>query len=48
MCSAPSARQPGLLGDIFAKALSRFNNPVNLKRLIGLIDETDGPPSTLM
>jgi type I restriction enzyme M protein len=34
-------QQPGLLGDIFAKALSRFNNPVNLKRLIGLIDETD-------
>src|SRR5271155_2612039 len=34
-------QQPGLLGDIFAKALSRFNNPVNLKRLIGLIDETE-------
>jgi type I restriction enzyme M protein len=34
-------RQPGLLGDIFSGAQSRFSNPVNLKRLIGLIDETD-------
>src|SRR3990172_3044307 len=25
-------RQPGLLGDIFAGAQSRFTNPVNLKR----------------
>ena len=33
--------QRGLLGDIFAGAQSRFNNPVNLKRLIGLIDETE-------
>ncbi len=33
-------KQPGLLGDIFTGALSRFNNPVNLKRLIDLIDET--------
>jgi type I restriction enzyme M protein len=33
-------RQPGLLGDIFTAAKSRFNNPVNLKRLIDLIDET--------
>jgi len=32
--------EKGLLGDIFAGALSRFTNPVNLKRLIGLIDET--------
>src|ERR1051326_9037561 len=32
-------RQPGLLGDIFAGAQSRFNNPVNLKRLIALVDE---------
>src|SRR5215213_5478485 len=29
-------RQPGLLGDIFSGAQSRFNNPVNLKRMIGL------------
>ena len=34
-------QQPGLLGDIFAGALSRFTNPVNLKKLIGLIDETE-------
>jgi type I restriction enzyme M protein len=34
-------REPGLLGDIFAGAQSRFNNPVNLKRLIGVIDETE-------
>src|ERR687883_322193 len=27
-------REPGLLGDIFAGAQSRFNNPVNLKRLV--------------
>lgn len=33
-------REPGLLGDIFAGAISRFTNPVNLKRLISLIDET--------
>ena len=31
----------GLLGDIFAGAMSRFHNPVNLKKLIGLIDETE-------
>ena len=34
-------KQPGLLGDIFAGALSQFREPVNLKRLIGLIDETE-------
>lgn len=33
-------RQPGLLGEIFTEAASKFNNPVNLKRLIDLIDET--------
>jgi type I restriction enzyme M protein len=33
-------KQPGLLGDIFTAAASRFNNPANLKRLIDLIDET--------
>src|SRR5438094_6565930 len=33
--------QPGLLGDIFAGAISRFTNPVSLKKLIGLIDETE-------
>src|SRR5438477_6311792 len=34
-------REPGLLGDIFAGAMSRFTNPVNLKKLIGLIDDTE-------
>jgi type I restriction enzyme M protein len=34
------SQQPGLLGDIFTRAASRFNNPANLKRLIDLIDET--------
>jgi type I restriction enzyme M protein len=34
-------RQPGMLGDIFSGAQSRFTNPVNLKRLISLIDETE-------
>ena len=38
----PQARQgPGLVGAIFAEAQSRFNNPVNLKRLINLVDETE-------
>lgn len=32
-------RERGILGDIFAGALSKFNNPVNLHRLIALIDE---------
>jgi len=31
----------GLLGDIFAQSESRFSNPVNLKRLITLIDEEE-------
>ncbi len=34
-------RESGILGDIFSGAQSRFNNPVNLKKLISLIDETD-------
>jgi len=33
--------QPGILGAIFTEAQSRFTNPVNLKKLIGLIDETE-------
>jgi len=33
--------EPGLLGDIFAQAMPRFNNPVNLKRLITMIDEEE-------
>lgn len=31
--------EPGILGDIFTQSMPRFNNPVNLKRLINLIDE---------
>src|SRR5947209_206116 len=34
-------KTPGILGDIYAGAQSRFNNPANLKRLINLIDETE-------
>jgi type I restriction enzyme M protein len=35
------AKAPKLVGAIFAEAQSRFNNPVNLKKLINLIDETE-------
>jgi len=34
-------KEPGLLGDIFAGALSKFREPVNLKKLILLINETE-------
>jgi type I restriction enzyme M protein len=34
-------RQKGILGDIFAGSQSRFSNPVNLKKLLGMIDETE-------
>lgn len=34
-------KAPGILGDIYAGALNRINNPVNLKKLITLIDETE-------
>jgi len=34
-------KEEGILGEIFSGALSKFNNAVNLKRLIGLIDEID-------
>src|SRR5262245_35534196 len=34
-------QSPGILGDIYSGAQSRFNNPVNLKRLVSLIDETE-------
>lgn len=33
--------QKGILGDIFTQAMPRFNNPVNLKKLITLIDEVE-------
>jgi type I restriction enzyme M protein len=31
----------GILGDIYSGAQNRFNNPVNLKKLVSLIDETE-------
>ncbi len=34
------SREKGMLGDIFAGSLSKFREPVNLKKLINLIDET--------
>src|SRR5580704_5132168 len=34
-------REPGMLGDIFGGAQSRFTKPVNLKKLISLIDDTE-------
>lgn len=34
-------KNPGILGDIYAGALSRFQNPVNLKKLVSLVDETE-------
>ena len=34
-------KEPGILADIFAGAQSRFSNPVNLKKLLGLVDETE-------
>jgi type I restriction enzyme M protein len=34
-------RERGILGDIFSGAQSRFSNPVNLKKLLELIDETE-------
>lgn len=34
-------KQPDILGDIYSQSQSRFSNPVNLKRLLGLIDETE-------
>jgi type I restriction enzyme M protein len=34
-------KEPGMLGDIFSGAQSRFTNPVNLKKLLGVIDETE-------
>ena len=34
-------QQPGLLGDIFASAQSRFNKPTSLKQLLTTVDETE-------
>jgi len=35
------AKERGILGDIFAGSLSKFREPVNLKKLITMIDETE-------
>jgi len=35
------SRQSDLLGDIFAQAMPRFTNPVNLKKIINMIAEED-------
>ena len=34
-------KTPGILGDIYAGSQSRFNNPVNLRQLVSLIDEVE-------
>ena len=34
-------KQKGMLGDIYAGAQSRFNNPVNLKQIINTVDQTE-------
>jgi len=34
-------KEKGTLGDIFAGAVSHFRNPVNLKKLVSLIDEVE-------
>jgi type I restriction enzyme M protein len=34
-------QQKDMLGDIYGGAISRFSNPVNLKRLVNLIDEVE-------
>jgi type I restriction enzyme M protein len=34
-------KQHGILGDIFSGSQSRFTNPVNVHKLIGVIDETE-------
>jgi type I restriction enzyme M protein len=34
-------KSPGILGDIFVQAIPRFNSPVNLKKIINLIDNED-------
>jgi type I restriction enzyme M protein len=35
------SKTPGILGEIYTEAQSRFNNPVSLKKLINLVDETE-------
>ena len=38
---AELGKQPGILGDIFSGAQAKIRKPTSLKRLVGLIDETD-------
>jgi type I restriction enzyme M protein len=38
---AELGKQPGILGDIFSGAQAKIRKPTSLKRLIGLIDETE-------
>jgi type I restriction enzyme M protein len=38
---AELGKQPGILGDIFSGSQAKIRKPTSLKRLIGLIDETD-------
>lgn len=40
-CIRALGKQKGILGDIFAGGQSRFTNPVNLKRLVALVDDTE-------
>jgi type I restriction enzyme M protein len=39
--SCALGKSRGILGDIYSGAQNRFNNPVNLKKLVSLIDETE-------
>src|SRR5579884_2145356 len=34
-------KRSDMLGDIYAQAQSRFTNPVNLRRLVTLVDDVD-------
>jgi type I restriction enzyme M protein len=34
-------KTPGILGDIYSGSQSRFNNPVNLRKLVSLMDEVE-------
>jgi type I restriction enzyme M protein len=38
---AELGKQPGILGDIFSGSQAKLRKPTSLKRLVGLIDETD-------
>ncbi|MFA5890960.1 MAG: N-6 DNA methylase [Actinomycetota bacterium] len=38
---AELGKQPGILGDIFSGSQAKIRKPTSLKRLVGLIDETD-------